>query len=104
MLLVYSHTITSRLKYTFKQVCTRILNIPVSFTTKVEEFIAHDSLKMSYTSQALGNEFFVKSKQILFDQGFSVVEINVTDWEETKCFFRKLKARVIGVTFVKISF
>ncbi len=87
MLLVYTHKITPRLKYVFKQVCTRILGIPVSFTTTVEEFIAHDSLKMSYTRQALGNEFFIKGHEILFEQGLADNDIHVMDWEETKCFF-----------------
>ena len=87
MLLVYTHKITPRLKYIFKHVCTRILDFPVSFTTTVEEFIAHDSLKMSYARQALGNEFFIKSHDIIFDQGLSDVEIHVQDWGRTKGFF-----------------
>ena len=87
MLLVYTHKISPRLKYVFKHICTRVLGIDVSFTTTIEEFIAHDSLKMSYTKQQLGNEFFVKSHDILFEQGLSDVEINVHDWEDTKCFF-----------------
>tara|TARA_R110001583_G_scaffold1708_10_gene13267 strand:+ start:14509 stop:15738 length:1230 start_codon:yes stop_codon:yes gene_type:complete len=63
------------------------LGIEVSFTTTIEEFIAHNSLKMSYTKQQLGNEFFIKSHDLLFEQGLSDVEINVHDWENTKCFF-----------------
>lgn len=87
MLLVYTHKITPRLKYVFKHVCTRILGVKVEFTTKIEAFIAHDSLKMSYTKQQLGNEFFVKSHDILFEQGLSDLDINIHDWENTKCFF-----------------
>lgn len=87
MLLVYTHKITPRLNYIFKQVCTRILGIPVSFTTTVEEFIAHDSLKLSYSQQQLGNEFYIKSNQILFEQGLSDIDIHIHDWEHTKCFF-----------------
>ncbi len=87
MLLVYTHKITPRLKYVFKQVCTRILDIPVSFTTTIEEFITHKSLKMSYTTQALGKEFFVKSNIILFEQGLSDIKLNIQDWGDTKCFF-----------------
>ena len=87
MLLVYSHKITPRLKFTFKQICARILGVPVSFTSKIEDFIAHDSLKMSYTIQPLGNEFHVRSHQILFEQGLSDIDIHVHDWDKTKCFF-----------------
>ncbi|MBQ0767909.1 MAG: polysaccharide deacetylase family protein [Bizionia sp.] len=87
MLLVYTHKITPRVKYIFKQICTRILGIPVSFTTTIEEFIAHDSLKMSYTRQSLGNEIFIRTHELLFEQGLNDWEIKVSDWEETKCFF-----------------
>jgi len=71
MLLVYTHKITPRLKYTFKHICKRILGLEVKFTSKVEDFIAHDSLKMSYTKQPLSNELFVRSHSLLFEQGLS---------------------------------
>lgn len=87
MLLVYTHKTSPRLKYVFRHVCTRILGVKVKFTNKIEEFIAHDSLKMSYTRQQLGNEFFVKSHDILFEQGLDDVEIQIQDWGRTKCFF-----------------
>ncbi|GAA4887665.1 hypothetical protein GCM10023311_09310 [Flaviramulus aquimarinus] len=63
------------------------MGVKVSFTTKIEVFIAHDSMKMSYTKQQLGNEFFIKSHDILFEQGLSDVDINIHDWGRTKCFF-----------------
>lgn len=87
MLLVYTHKISPRVKYAFKHVCTRVLGIDVDFTTTIEKFIAHDSLKMSYTKQQLGNEFFIKSHEIMFEQGLSDISINVHEWENTKCFF-----------------
>ena len=60
---------------------------PISFTTKVETFISHDGPKISYASQPLGTEFFVKSHGLLFDQGITDVEINIKNWRDTKCFF-----------------
>jgi len=42
---------------------------------------------MSYTKQQLGNEFFIKSHDILFEQGLSDIDINMHDWGHTKCFF-----------------
>ncbi|WP_435137391.1 polysaccharide deacetylase family protein [Formosa sp. A9] len=87
MLLVYTHKITPRLKFSFKHICTRILGVPVAFTSKIEEFIAHDSLKMSYTKQPLGDEVFVRSHDLLFEQGLSDIDLNVQQWENTKCFF-----------------
>lgn len=87
MLLVYTHKITPRLTYVFNQLCTSILGVEVCFTTKIEDFIAHDSLKLSYTKQQLSNEFFIKSNDLLFEQGLNDVEINIQPWLNTKCFF-----------------
>ena len=87
MLLVYTHKITPRVTYTFKHICKRILGIEVRFTSKVEDFIAHDSLKMSYAKQPLSNELFVQSNTLLFENGLSDVTLNVQQWEHTKGFF-----------------
>jgi len=42
---------------------------------------------MSYTKQPLSNEFFIRNHEMMFQQGISDIEINVQDWEGTKCFF-----------------
>ena len=88
MLLVYSHKITPRLSYIFKHLLTRILGVEVGFTSKVEEFTAHDGLKFSYTRQALGNELFVKNNELLFTQGIDYLEVNIVKWGEVPCFFQ----------------
>ncbi|MFD2823085.1 polysaccharide deacetylase family protein [Lacinutrix iliipiscaria] len=87
MLLVYTHKITPRVKYVFKHIVARILGVPVSFTTTIETFIAHDSLKISYTKQPLSHEIFIRSHDLLFEQGLSDLDIHVHDWEDTKGFF-----------------
>ncbi|WP_417238793.1 polysaccharide deacetylase family protein [Bizionia sp.] len=87
MILIYTPNITPRIKYAFKHIFTRILKVPVSFTSTVEAFISHNSIKISYAKQPLGNELFIKSHELLFEQGLSDVEVQVHDWEETKCFF-----------------
>ncbi|WP_296316938.1 polysaccharide deacetylase family protein [Winogradskyella sp. UBA3174] len=87
MLLVYTHKITPRFKYTFKHICKRILGLEVSFTSKIEDFIAHNSLKMSYAKQPLSNELFVRSNALLFENGLSDLDINVQPWGNTKGFF-----------------
>lgn len=87
MLLVYTKKITPRLRYTFKHLITRILGIPVDFTTKIETFIAHNEVKMSYAKQPLGDEFFVRSHDLLFEQGIGEVEFKVLQWDNVPCFF-----------------
>ncbi len=61
--------------------------LSVSFTTKVEEFVAHNGPKLSYTKNALGNEFFIKSNDLLFEQGVNDLEITIQNWDKTPCFF-----------------
>src|SRR5690606_8707328 len=108
MLLVYTHKITPRLTYAFKHIVLRILNVPVSFTTKVEEFIAHDSMKISYTKHLLSSELFIRSHDLLFEQGLSDVDIHVQDWDTTKCFFAtsdksSLPFDIFAATFYLLS-
>ena len=87
MILVYTHKITPRVRYIFKHILTRTLLIPISFTTKVEAFVAHNGPKLTYTKAPLGKEFFIKSNPLLFEQGVNDLEINVQKWEEIPCFF-----------------
>jgi len=104
MLLVYTHKITPRVKYVFKHICTRILGLPVTFTTTIEEFIAHDSLKISYTKQPLSHEIFIRSNELLFEQGLNDVEIHVQDWENTKGFFPTGEVSVLPYDIFAASF
>ena len=87
MLLVYSHKITPRVRYTFRQICTHILGVEVDFTNKIETFVAHQDAKLSYGKQPLGTELFIESTSLLFESGFSSLEIDVRKWEGTQCFF-----------------
>jgi len=88
MLLVYTHKITPRFTYIMKQVFGRMLGIEVSFTVKVEDFIKHTGPKITYTKQPLQNEFFIRSNDLLFQQGINDIEISVADWDGIPCFFR----------------
>jgi len=87
MLLIYTHKITPRFSYTMKQLFTRILGIEVAFTTKVEDFIKHAGAKITYTKQPLQNEFFIRSNDLLFEQGINDLHLNIGDWEGVPCFF-----------------
>lgn len=87
MLLIYTQKVTPRITYSFKHICTRVLGVEIKFTSKIEEFIAYEGMKLSYGKKRLGNELFFQNVDLLLEQGFSDVEIKVLDWEDTKCFF-----------------
>ncbi|WP_299055394.1 polysaccharide deacetylase family protein [uncultured Polaribacter sp.] len=88
MILVYTHKITPRVQYIFKHILTRTLSISVNFTTKIEDFVAHNGPKLSYTKTPLGNEFFVKSNSLLFEQGVNDIDITIQYWDTVPCFFK----------------
>lgn len=87
MLLIYTQTLTPRIAYSFKHICTHILGMPIKFTAKIEEFIAHEGMKLSYGKQNLGNEIFIQNVDLLMEQGLSDIDIKVQEWEEVPCFF-----------------
>jgi hypothetical protein len=66
---------------------TRILQIQIKFTGKVEDFVAYNGPKFSYTNVALGKEFFVKSNELLFEQGVKDFQIDIKKWDDIPCFF-----------------
>lgn len=104
MILVYTHKITPRLTYIFKQFFLRILLTPVSFTTKIDEFVAHDGPKFSYTHKPLGQEFHVSAHPLLFQQGIKDVFIEVKEWQGIPCFFETLDESAIPFDIFAASF
>ncbi len=70
-----------------KHLFTRILGIEVTFTTTIEDFIKHSGPKITYTKQPLQNEFFVRSNDLLFEQGINDLQITIAQWDGVPCFF-----------------
>ncbi|ADY29948.1 polysaccharide deacetylase family protein [Cellulophaga lytica] len=87
MLLIYTHKITPRFTYIMKHLFGKILGVEVTLTTKVEDFIKHSGAKITYSKQPLQNEFFIRSNDLLYQQGITDLEINIGDWDGTPCFF-----------------
>ena len=103
-LLIYVSAVTPRINYTFRQICTYILGLDIKFTSKIEEFIAHDGVKISYGKQKLGSEFFIQSSGLLNEQGFSDIEVRVGKWGDVVCFFRTSKDSDIPFDIFAASF
>ena len=88
MLLIYTHKITPRFSYIMRQMFVKILGIEIKFTTLVEDFIRHKGPKITYTKQPLQNEFFIRSNDLLFEQGINQFAVSVEHWDDVPCFFR----------------
>jgi len=104
ILLIYTHKITKRFSYTMKQIFTRMLGIQISFTTKIEDFIKHSGPKITYTKQPLQNEFFIRSNELLFEQGITNIDIKIEDWDGVPCFFNAGEGSVIRYDIFAASF
>ena len=87
MLLIHLDKLTPRISYIFKHICIRILGIEPSFSTSIEEFIAHIGPKISYGKKPMGNELFFQSYGLLEQQGFESFDITVKKWGDTFGFF-----------------
>lgn len=104
MLLIYTHKITPRLTYVMRHIFVNILGIELDFTTKVEEFIKHTGPKITYTKQPLQNEFFIRSNELLFEQGINDIQLNIGDWDGTPCFFQAGERSTIPFDIFAASF
>ena len=104
MIIVYTHKITPRVRYIFKHIFSRILKIPVKFTTVIEEFVAFNGPKMTYSKAPLGKEFFIRSNDILFEQGVNDLDINLFYWEGLPCFFNAGAKSILPFDIFAASF
>lgn len=104
MILIYTHKITHRVRYIFKHIFTRTLLIDIDFTSKLEDFVAYNGPKISYTKVPLGNEFFIKSNDLLFEQGINDVEIIISKWKGIPCFFASAGKSAIPFDIFAASF
>lgn len=87
MILIYTHKITPRVKYIFKHLFENILGMEINLTNDVQEFVAFSGAKISYSRKALSNELFFYAHPLLFENGISDQEINVTQWNGLSIFF-----------------
>ena len=55
----------------------RMLNIPIQFTTKTEEFIPYKGPKISYAEKPILDEISIKPHSLLFEQGVSNIDIHI---------------------------
>ncbi|WP_282112833.1 polysaccharide deacetylase family protein [Maribacter stanieri] len=104
MLLIYTHKITPRLTYIMRHVFVNILGVELDFTTKIEEFIKHTGPKITYTKQPLQNEFFIRSNELLFEQGVNDIQLNIADWDGVPCFFQAGEKSILPFDMFAASF
>ncbi len=91
MMLIYTHKITNRVRYTFRLYMDGLLGIPYKLTDQQDVFLAHTGPKFSYTQQPLGDELFIASRNLLFETGISEQTITVSRRDDQVMFFSTAK-------------
>ncbi|WP_310991126.1 DUF7033 domain-containing protein [Aequorivita marina] len=104
MLLIYTKKLTPRISYIFKHIGLRILGIDLTFTSGIEEFIAHSGPKISYGKKPMGNELFFQSYGLLEQQGIESVDVTVKKWNDTYGFFSVSSSSALPFDIFSSSF
>ena len=87
MLLIYTASLSPRLKYIFDLIFNELLGVKYKFTASKEEFTAYAGAKLNYSDHAFGNELFFYASKFLFEKGIEDQNLSVFDWNGTKAFF-----------------
>jgi len=80
------------------------LGIDVSFTSVIEEFIAHTGHKISYGKKPLGSELFFPSYGLLEQQGLESIDFTVKKWGNTYVFFSVSNSSALPFDIFSSSF
>lgn len=103
-MLIYTHRITHRLEYIFKQIFAEMIGISYTLTTDEEAFAASELPKISYAYNPVGDELFFQAKNLLFETGINEQNISIIDWENTKAFFSVGKKSALPFDVFAASF
>ncbi len=88
-LLIYTPKITSRINYALSLFFESLIITPYKVTTDIEEYKNYNGPRLNYSGQAVAdNEIFIHYKGLLFDNGVSVQNIKVSEWEGLKIFYQ----------------
>lgn len=108
-MLIYSHSITTRVRYIFHVMIGDMLGLEVSFSSNKEEFVAAEGAKLSYTHTQLANEVHFRSLGLLHETGVKDQNIRISENEQGKYFFAHnsqdaaLNFDVFGAAFFLLS-
>lgn len=89
MLLIYTHTVTSRLQYICSFIFKELLDIDYRFTIDSENFRTTESPKLNYSNSRIStDEFFVSSHALLFERQVQQQDTRCFTINNYKAFFK----------------
>lgn len=87
MILIYSKSISPRLKYSFDLVFQQILRQTIEITTDKVIFENAQTPKVNYSDTPISDELFFKNTSILFENNIRTQKIDIKSWKNYKIFF-----------------
>ncbi len=85
-ILIYVYRINTRVHYIFRFIF-EVLRVPFRFTTKIEEFVAYNGPKFSYTKERLAGEFHIHASGLLDEKGIKTQTFKTGSWEGLPTIF-----------------
>jgi len=87
MIYIFTHKVTSRVKYAFRLIFKDVLKLEYKLISSQQEFSEVEGVKIAYTVNPIAGAFFIQSKNLLFEQGINDQEIKIIPFDRTKAFF-----------------
>lgn len=87
MLLVFTKTVTPRLKYIFDFFIKDLMGFEYQVTQNKEEFKSYAGARLSYCTEPVDNEIFIYSEKLLFEKGIEDQQLSVFEWDGVKALF-----------------
>ncbi|MBK7855237.1 MAG: hypothetical protein IPJ79_10310 [Bacteroidetes bacterium] len=87
MLLVFTKTVTPRLRYVFDFFIKDLMGFEYQITHNKEEFKSFAGARLSYGTEAIDNEIFIYSEKLLFEKGIEDQQLSVFEWDGVKAMF-----------------
>lgn len=87
-MIVYAHTISSRLKYILDFISKEITDKSFIHTNNKEELFKYDGPKINYSAERIDeNEYWIKPHSILFESSIQQQPIECFEFNDNKAFF-----------------
>lgn len=89
MLLLYTHTVSSRLQYICSFFLKELMGVDFKLTIDSEKFRSHDGPKINYSdSKIVADEFYIQNHPLLFEQNIKSQAIHCFTVNSNKAFFK----------------
>jgi len=85
-ILIFVYRLNMRIRYIFGFIF-KILQVPYRFTTTLEEFVAYNGPKFSYTRSRLANEFHIHASGLLDEKGVRPQQFDTGRWFDLPVIF-----------------